>query len=370
MILSYRYRLLPRQRQHRALETILESQRLLYNAALEERIGAYRRGVVLSYFDQSKGLTVWRQGDPTGRSLPVSLQRATLKRLDAAYKAFFRRVKAGEKPGFPRFKGRGWFDTFGFTDFNGITLKGGKLRFAGVPGPLRVHLHRPIPEGATLRNCTFRREGSCWTVCMAVEVPGAAPRVVQRAVGIDLGLANFVALSDGELIPRLAAARKAERKLRVAQRSLARKQRASNGRNKARAAVGRLHAAIRRQRANHLHQASTHLVRNYDLIAIENLNVRGLASSGLAKAVRDASWGKFISMLRYKAERAGVRLVEVDCRDTSQVCSSCGTSVPKERRDRCHECHRCGLSLDRDVNAARNILFRAGVVPGLHNVAG
>jgi putative transposase len=362
--------LLPRARQHRALESILESQRQLYNAALEERIGAYRHGVVRSYFDQSRELTVWRQSDAEARSLPVSLQRSTLKRLDAAYRAFFRRIKAGEKPGFPRFKGTGSFDSFGFTDFNGIVLKDGKLRFLGMPGPLRMHLHRPIPVGALLRTCTFRREGNSWTVCIAIDVPAAEPRPMHAAVGIDLGLASFAALSTGEVIPRLASARRAERKLRVAQRAFARKQRGSHGRGRAREVVRRLHAAVRRQRANYLHTASAHLVRSYDLIAVEDLNVRALAKSGLAKAVRDASWGLFNSMLRYKAERAGSRLVEVDCRDTTQTCSSCGTRVPKDRKDRWHECDQCGLSIDRDVNAARNILFRAGVGPGLPNVAG
>jgi putative transposase len=134
--------------------------------------------------------------------------------------------------------------------------------------------------------------------------------------------------------------------------------------------VARTHAAIARARANHLHQASARLVRDYDLIAVEKLNVKGLARGALAKEIHDASWTKFISMLRYKAECAGARLVEVDPRFTSQDCSACGARVPKELNARLHECGHCGLRLDRDLNAARNILYRAGMGPGLHNVAG
>src|SRR6185503_9910922 len=144
----------------------------------------------------------------------------------------------------------------------------------------------------------------------------------------------------------------------------------SKGRQKARHGVKRCHAAVARRRANHLHQASARLLRDYDLIAIEALHVKALAKSRLAKDVHDASWAKFISMLRYKAAKAGAHLIEVDPRNTSQDCSGCGAKVPKELSDRQHDCPHCGLSIDRDLNAARNILHRAGVGPGLRNVAG
>jgi putative transposase len=371
MILTYRYRLLPTMQQHRALEAILESQRQLYNAALEERIDAYRKAnVTRTYFAQTKALTEWRQDDPEAAALPVALQRATLKRLDEAYKGFFRRVKSGAKVGFPRFRGKGWFDSFGFREFRGISLQAGRLRFKGMPGALRVHLHRPMPAEAVIRNCIFKRDVKGWIVGLAVEVPTLPLREGERAVGVDLGITTFAALSDGAVIPSLKAARRAEDRLRIAQRALARKKRGSKGRGKARIAVRRCHAATVRQRANHLHQASARLVRDYDVIAIEDLQVKGLARSSLAKDVHDASWAKFISFLRYKAAKAGTRLIEVDPRNTTQDCSGCGAKVPKELGDRQHECPHCGLSIDRDLNAARNILYRAGVGPSLRNVAG
>jgi putative transposase len=370
MIVTYRYRLLPKKHQHRALEQILEAQRQLYNAGLEERIDAYRKaGVTRSYIDQTKALTEWRRSDPEAAAFPLCLQRGTLKRLDEAYRGFFRRVKKGAKPGFPRFRGKGWFDSFGFNEFVGITFKNGRLRFKSLPGTLRVHLHRELPAAGSIRSCTFKRDTKGWNVSFAVAIEAGEPRETHRAVGVDLGISTFAALSDGGLIPSLKAARRAERRLRVAQRSLARKKRGSGRRLAVRMTVARCHAAVARQRMEHLHQTSARLIRDYDAIAVEKLNIRGLAESVLAKDVRDASWGKFISMLRYKAEKAGARLIEVDPYNTSQECSGCGTTVPKDLAQRQHDCPHCGLSIDRDINAARNILNRAGVGPGLRNVA-
>src|SRR5687768_1778039 len=224
MVLTYRYRVLPAKSQHRALEAILESQRQLYNAALQERIEAYRKAnVTRTYFDQAKALTEWRRDDPEASALPANLQRATLRRLDEAYRGFFRRVKRGGKPGFPRFRGKGWFDSFGFAEFCGISLKDDRIRFKGLPGALRVHLHRPMPELAIVKNCTFRRDVKGWYVGLAVELPAPPIRDGARAVGIDLGITTFAALSDGGAIPGLKAARRAARRLRSAQRAVSRK---------------------------------------------------------------------------------------------------------------------------------------------------
>jgi putative transposase len=370
MILTFHYRLLPSKAQHRALEHILESQRQLYNAALEERIGAYRKaGRTLTYFDQSKGLTEWRNSDAEASHLPLNLQRATLKRLHDAYQGFFRRVHTGGTPGFPRFRGRGWFDSFGFREFVGITLKNGRLHFRGMPRGLRVHWHRELPRPC-IRSCTFKRDNAGWTVGFTTEMKEGDPRDARAAVGIDLGLKTFAALSDGGFIPSLRAARRAERRLRIAQRTMSRRARGSRGWHKARALVARCHEATAHRRRDHLHQASARLVRDYDVIAVEKLHVKGLARSALAKDVHDASWAKFLSMLRYKAEKAGVRIIEVDPHFTTQDCSRCGAMVRKGLTVRRHDCPDCGLSMDRDLNAARNILNRAGVGPSLLNVAG
>lgn len=369
MILTYQYRLLPSKKQHQALVALLESQRQLYNAALEERIGAYRRGVTRTYFDQTKALTQWRQEDPEAAAVPANLQRATLKRLDEAYNGFFSRVKRRKKAGLPRFRGKGWWDSFGFRRFSGISLRGARLRFKGIPGALKVHFHRPLPDDSHVRSCTFRRDTKGWKVGFAVEVEAAIRRNGERMVGIDLGVTNFVTLSDGQVIPSLRAARRAERSLRIAQRGLCRKQRGSRNRSKARVRVARCHAAIARRRTNHLHQASARLISHYDVIAVECLSMSGLLRGPLARDVHDASWTKFISLLRYKAAKAGALLIEVNARNSSQDCSRCGVRVPKGLGERRHVCLDCGLSIDRDLNAALNILDRAGVRPGLRNVA-
>jgi putative transposase len=319
--------------------------------------------------DQCKSLTEWRQSDPDARNVPVKLQRWTLMRLDQAYRGFFCRVKAGLKAGFPRFRGKQRFSSFGFHEFRGISLDHQRLRFQGMPGGLRVHFHRPIPLGSSIRSCVFRRDVNGWTVGLVIDASMHTSRYRDGMVGIDLGIRTFAVLSDGGFIPSLRAARRIQRRLRIAQRSLARKAHGSLGRNKARAEVARCYGQARRMRANHLHQASARLVRDYAVIAIERLNIKGLSRSRLAKDVLDASWGKFILMLRYKAACAGTRIIEVDSHDTSQECSSCGTKVAKALADTIHDCAHCGLTMDRDLNAARNILYRAGVGPGLRNVA-
>jgi putative transposase len=234
---------------------------------------------------------------------------------------------------------------------------------------MRVHLHRPLPEGGIVRSCIFRRDTKGWFVGFALAIPMSPARNAERKVGIDLGISKFVVMSDGGVIPSLRAARRAAAELRRAQRALARRRRGSRGHEKARAQLARCHAAIARRRSDFLHQASARLVSRYDVIALEALNVRPLARSVLARDVCDASWATFISFLRYKAARAGARLIEVSARNTTQDCSDCGARVPKKLNDREHDCPHCGLSLDRDLNAARNVLNRAGVGPGLRNVA-
>src|SRR5687768_8575995 len=317
MILTYCYRLLPSKAQHRALEAILEDQRQLYNAALEERVGAYRNaGITRTYVDQCKALTEWRRSDSEAASVPLCLQRWTLKQLDEAYRGFFRRVKGGGKPGFPRFRGKGRFDSFGFREFSGIGFDDGRLRFKGLSESIWASRRLPLSRTAASSRVSSRRDG-----------PSAG--------------------------------------LRKANRALDRKTRGSRSWRKARMALARCHAKTARARLDHLHKAGARLVRDYDVVAVEKLNVKSLARSALAKDVHDASWAKFISVLRYKAECAGTRLIEVDPYNTSQDCSGCGVNIPKALNERLHECPHCGLAIDRDLNAARNILHRAGVGPGL-----
>jgi putative transposase len=372
VILTYRYRLLPLKSQHRALERLCAAQRELYNAALEERIDCCRKtGKTRTYIDQCKALTQCRHALPEMAELPANLQRWTLKRMDDAFQGFFRRLKARSgKAGFPRFRGKGRWEAFGFSEFRGIRFDGKRLRFAGIPGGLKLHLHRPLPDAADIRSCVFRREGRGWSISLNIAVATPPKRTVASAIGVDLGLKVFAYCSDHVIIPNPRVALRAENELRRRQRALSRCERGSHRRYKVRAQVARVHRKIAYGRNTWLHQQSAALVKRTDLIAVEDLNVSNRVRHPiLARSITDASWSRFVSMLDYKVEKTGGHLIRVDPRNTSQKCSGCHELVPKVLAVRTHACPSCGLVLDRDYNASLNIL-RAGMGAGALNVIG
>jgi putative transposase len=370
MFLTYKYRVLPNKRQHKALAEICESQRQLYNAALEERIDCYSKtGKGRSYFDQCKALTECRRDLQEIGDLPVNLRRWTLKRLDDAYGAFFRRCKTNGKAGFPRFRGKGWWSSFGFATFSGVKFDGKRLRFKGFSGGLRVHLCRALPKDCRITSCVFNRDHKGWNVCFQIEVAAAAKKAIASEVGIDVGLIAFAYQSDGVAIPAPQFASRADREMRRRQRAVARCKHGSNRRKKVNERVARLHRKIVDSRTTWMHQQSARIVNSYDLIAVEDLRVANMIKNRhLARSISDASWSTFTNMLSYKAEKAGGTFVKVDPKMTSQICSGCGVVVKKGLAIRVHSCPDCGLTLDRDHNAALNILHRAGNRSGAANV--
>ena len=281
--------------------------------------------------------------------------RNPLRRVDRAFETFVRRVKAGETPGYPRFRSRRRYDSLTWSADWSIWQR--RLALQGI-GYLKVKWHREIPKGARVCTVTVRRVNGRWDACfaLAIRVPSAQKRKIQPAVGVDLGVKTFAALSTGELIPGPRAYRTASRRLRVAQRRVARRVKGSRRRNKAGLLVARLHERIQNLRRNHAHQLSRRLVVDYGLIAVEDLRLQGLTRGLLAKDVRDQGWAEFLGLLGYKAADAGIQLVKVPPAGTSQICSRCGTAVPKPLEERIHHCPSCGLVIDRDINAARNIL--------------
>ena len=244
VLLTFKFRVAPTRRQHIALCDLLESQRQLYNAALEERIDCYRKtGKIINFVSQCKSLTICRQSLPEMRTVPLDIQRGTLKRLDRAFDGFFARIRQGVRPGFPRFRGKAWFNSFDFREFSGIRVSGRRLRFAGMPGGLRVRFHREMPKGKILTG-KFKRDHKGWSVCFVVSNEAAKKRIVGSAVGLDVGISTLVATSDGTLIPNPRVAQRAEKEMRRRQRQLARCRRGSNRRRKTKASLTMLHAKI------------------------------------------------------------------------------------------------------------------------------
>jgi len=380
---TFRYRQHPTFRQTQALHRQLDYQRELYNAALEERVGAWkweRRSV--SYVDQCRTLTGLREVRPEVVASGITLCRGTLKRLDWAFASFYRRVKRGETPGFPRFKSARRFDALQWEDRGGWKVKAEarRLYLLGI-GDVKANYHRPLM--GVPKAITVKREGTKWWVSVhCVNVPAAPLARTGREVGVDLGIANLVATSDGELIVGEHFGSRARSQLAQAQRRLATKQRGSNRRRRQGELVAQLHRKVAHQRTNVAHQLSRRLVNDYDLIVLEDLTITNMVrrprakpdpgkpgaflpngatvKAGLNRSLHDAGWGTLASLLSYKAESAGRIVVTVDPRHTSQTCAECGHVAADSRVSQAvFCCLACGHRAHADVNAARNIL-RAG----------
>jgi putative transposase len=263
-------------------------------------------------------------------------------------------MKRGERAGYPRFRSLSRYDSFTLPHYgNGCRLlDNGKLRLQGI-GQIKVKLHRSI-EGK-IKTVSIKREASHWYACFSVEGETKLLSPCSEVVGLDVGLSAFATLSDGTEIKNPRYFQASQSKLRRAQRKVSRRKLGSNRRRNAAQLAVRLHTHIRNQRADFHHKVSRSLINQYGLIAVEDLNIKGLASGMLAKQVNDAGWSAFIAKLSYKVEETGRELVKVDPRGTSQRCT-CGASVPKTLAQRWHSCHACGLSVGRDHASALEIL--------------
>lgn len=353
--ITYKYRLYPSRAQIDALTFQLSEACCLYNAALQERRDAWRfNRISISYYEQCKQLTEIRRAGDTG-IINARCGQDVLRRIDKTFKAFFARAEHKGKAGFPRFKSAARFNSFTFPNYgDGCKLINSRLRLQGV-GLVKVKLHRAV-EGR-IKTVTIKREAGRWYVCFSVEhEPEPLPESPQH-VGIDVGLTSFATLSDGTEIDNPRYYREAQAKLRRAQRKVARRKKGSHRRRKAVQLLVRAHQHIRQQRADFHHKISRWLVNNYGLIAVEDLNVKGLAGGMLAKSVHDAGWSQFLRFIAYKAEDAGRANPQVNPNGTSQTCV-CGASVPKTLSQRWHQCFECGLSLGRDHVSAQIILAR------------
>lgn len=374
---TYKYRLYPTRETERQLFWTLTRCRELYNAALSERKDAYRyAGKSISYYEQQNDLPeIKHEIRPEYEDIAAHVLQDVLNRLKKAFDNFFRRCKNGENPGYPRFQGRNRYDSFTYPDGAGWKFDGHFLHLTKI-GSIKVKLHRPLT--GKIKTVTIKHEVDEWYVTFSCEVqePEKLP-VSYEDIGIDLGVTHLATLSNGEMIEHPRYYRKSRKVLERRQQALSRKKRGSHRREKARKLVAKAHRKIARQRKDFQHQEAKLLIERYQVIVLEDIKIGNLtrkakpkqdengtylpngasAKGGLKKSILDAGWGTFVQLCSSKAEWAGRTLLKVDPRFTSRICSGCGQVRKKDLSERWHRCD-CGTELDRDVNAAMNILAR------------
>lgn len=355
---TYEYRIYPSPTQAAQLDTMLGDFCLLYNAALESRISAWRRGISLNYAAQATTLKECREGYPDLARWSFTALQQVLRRLDKSYAAFFRRVKDGQKAGFPRFKPRRRYNSADFRVGDGLRIdKDNRLRIVGVKNSIRVKWHRDLPNSP--KSAILVHRAGQWFVLFHVEVEPTRPAARKPSmVGMDLGLTSLAALSNGETVKTPPCYKDSQPKRRRLQRSLARKKKGSRSRRKAVNNLAKHSRRVANQRKDFSHKLSRALVGRFTHIAVEDLNIKGLAGGMLAKSFNNAAWGQLIAFVRYKAEEAGSEVEAVNPRGTSQTCT-CGADTPKALSDRVHRCVACGLVANRDVVSAQVILQRS-----------
>lgn len=371
VVRAYYYRLYPTAAQVRTLGRMMELLRVIYNAALQERRDAYRlQHISITKREQEKSLTEIKRDCPEYKAVHTHLLQDATTRLDRAFGSFFRRIKEGKKPGFPRFKGIGRYRTFMFKDAahgNGARfVAGGKrIEFSGI-GKVKVKIHRPWEGRIKQIGVTLDGDGHWYAIVVCDDVPEKILPKTGETVGVDVGIADFLVTSDGDHVPNPRPLEVAKISVERAQRKVSRRKRGGTNRRKAVALLSKQHAHVRNVRKDFHHKEAVKLVRRYDAIAIEDLNILGLARGWLAKQVHDVAWGGFANITAYKAESAGRELVRVDPRGTTQECSGtlpdgsrCPAIVPKTLKERRHTCSLCGLDIDRDENAAGVVHWRA-----------
>ncbi len=363
MFKAFKYRLFPSRTQEQLLSQTLETCRRWYNTCLDERQTAWQeRHESVGKYAQLRKVKALKDTNPYAAPIHSHILQVVVQDLDKAFNAYFQRLQAGETPGYPRFKSRNRFHSFGLKEYgNGFRLDGRRLKVSGV-GRIPVRWHRPI-EGE-IKTVRLIRKAGKWYACFGCEVEASPLPPTGSEVGVDVGVHHLVALSNGETIENPQWYRGEQAKLRVLQRRVARRKLGGSNRRKAAAALQRQHERIANRRKDYLNQRAHELIVRYDRIAVEDLQVENMVRNRhLAKSILDAGWSYLKRHLAHKAEEAGRVVYLVNPAHTSKTCSQCGTVFENlSLADRWVSCRRCGLSLDRDVNAALNILHRAGQV--------
>lgn len=359
---TYKYRIYPTRVQRSALQKSLDACRWVYNEALAIRKNAWEQEQrSVSRYGTIKMIPGWKQEHSFLNNAYSQCLQETCTRVDLAFKAFFRRIKKGQKPGYPRFRGKERYDSFTYPQSGFKFLENGKLHLSKI-GEVKIKLHRPI--GGTIKALIIRRDAlGNWYACFSCVIdPNPLPQM-DLTIGIDIGLTSFATCSNGEKIANPRFFRKEEKALAKAQRRLSKAEKGTPERAKQRRVVAHIYKRIANKRRDFAHKLSRKLVNNFGVISFEKLDIQDMMDSNwrsMNKSISDAAWRQFVQFVAYKAEDAGRNFVQVDPRNTTKMCSRCGRLVEKDLSVRIHNCTFCGLVLDRDENAAINIL-RLGI---------
>lgn len=355
VIKSHKFRIFPSKAQTTKLAYTLDLCRFLYNSALQERIGAHKiNQISLNYYSQANQLSDIKIDNPEYKDVHSQVLQDVLKRLDKAFQSFFRRIKRKEKAGFPRFQNKFRYNSFTYAQ-SGFSLTDNRLILSKI-GKVKIKLHRNIV--GKVKTLTISRD-SCgkWFACFVVETACDVLEPTGKSVGIDIGIKTFAVFSDGDKIENQRFFKQGEKRLATAQRRLSLQTKGSKERLKKRKVVAKIHNRIKNKRADFAHQESRAIVNSYDVIFFESLNIKGMMKNHcLAKSIADVSWSQLIELTRYKAENAGRVMQTINPAYTSQDCSRCASRQKMPLELRVYECPNCHLSIDRDLNAAKNIL--------------
>jgi putative transposase len=358
---SYKFRLQPAAAQETLLRATLELCRWTYNETLATRKNAWEtEKKSIGFYQTKKLLPEWKIKKPELSGVHSQVLQNVHERVELAFRAFFQRVKKGDKPGYPRFKGFGRYDSITYPQYgNGVILNDEGLHLSKI-GLVPLVLHREIPSTTVIKRVTIKREVDQWFAVFSVEGDSKKGKCGRGIVGIDLGCKTFITLSDGATVENPKFLGKAMKRIAKAYRKLAKQPKGTPERTKARKVLGKVYQKVNNQRSDFLHQTSRRLVNKYEVLIFEDLNIAQMVQAkpwhSLNRTILDASWGRFVIMCSYKAENAGGKVVKVNPKNTSKMCSRCGAIVDKDLSCRVHSCPACGLVLDRDLNASINIL--------------
>jgi putative transposase len=376
---SYQYRLRPTKSQADIIDKTLEMLRCQYNYLLTQRFDWYEmnrcpvdRCPLICHlselkdkpnrFSQQASLTQLKVDRPWYKEIHSQVLQEVPKKVEIAFDRWLKGDSHRKKSGRPRFKGKGQYKTFTYPQFKEHHLNNKIITLSKI-GDVKVIVHRLIPDGYKIKTASVTKKADGYYVTLSLEdatVPTTKPDFNPDLItGIDVGLKEFLTTSIGETVSIPQHYRKSQKRLRVIQKRVSRRKKGSNRRQKAVKQLGKQHKKVADKRKDFHFKTANNLLKKYDVVAVEDLNVKGLARTRLAKSVLDAGWSNFLSILTNKAENAGLLVIPVKASGTSQDCSSCGRTVRKKLHERWHDCPNCGCSLDRDHNAAINIKNRA-----------